>query len=63
MAHGLDQAAVGGLVVGERFAWLAPVDQVACKIVVPGLHEFGRVQNLIAGRGPVARRLSVVALP
>src|SRR6266568_5245640 len=54
VAHRFDQAAIGGLVMGERFGWLASADQVAREIVVPGLYEFGRLQDLVAGNGPVA---------
>src|SRR5580704_14018034 len=61
VTHGFDEAAVGDLVMGERFAQLTLVDQGACEIVVPVRHAFGGGQDLAAGRRPVASGFAVVA--
>jgi hypothetical protein len=63
VTHGFDEAAVGDLVMGERFAQLTLADQVTCEIVVPARHAFGGVKYLAAGRRPVALGFAVAALP
>ena len=63
VADGLDEAAVGRLVVAERLARLPAPDQVVGQIVIPLSHAPGSAEDLAAGSAPVAGLLAFVALP
>src|SRR5258708_3288533 len=49
----LDQAAIGGLIVRQRIAWLLPADQAARQVVVPGPQPRQRLKYLATSRRPV----------
>src|SRR5260221_9280347 len=48
----LDQAAIGGLIVRQRIAWLLPADQAARQVVVPGPQPRQPLKYLATGRRP-----------